>query len=158
MRPTRRSLLAAVPATALLSGCSLASALGGREATPPYVVENTSDQPRSVELGVWNVGRIRPVEDRPDDFRKEFETAVADGSVEESSYEWRERYRLDIEPGSEAAPLSSSDASGLLYVRASADNGAELDAWVPVEAPGEAFFVHITAYANGMGFTTGEYD
>ncbi|WP_415382529.1 hypothetical protein [Halosimplex sp. TS25] len=153
---TRRGLVAAVPAAVALSGCTLVS--GEPEETPPYVVENTTDEPRTVELGVWNVGSVRPVDERPDSFREEFEEAVEDGSPDDSDYEWRETYELRVEPGSAASPVSSSSATGLLYVRAVADHGGEIGHWLEVDESAEAFFVEFSvSRGRSLGFTAGEY-
>lgn len=157
MDATRRGLLTAVPGALLLSGCSMARGGGGADDEPPYVVENESDRTRTVELTVWNVGQVGPFEERGDSFRDEFESAVEDGSVGESEYEWRETYDLNVEPGSEGIPIASSDATGLLHVVASTDHGQVIRLWIEVSGVDEDFFAEISVYEGGMSATTGEY-
>ncbi|QLH84527.1 hypothetical protein [Halosimplex pelagicum] len=158
MEPTRRSLLAAVPAvaaTASVAGCSLAV---GRESAdrPPYVVENESGARRSIDLRVLKIGPVDPLDDRPDSFREDFEAAAADGSVDESRFEWTDSYDLSIAPDAAARPLDDSSAFGLLYVQVSADNGERIGVWVEVDDSSEDFFVAISVYGHGMSATTGE--
>jgi|GEM_PF-2641731 len=156
MVTTRRGLLAAVPATVAVTGCSFVSD-SGSEDRPPYAVENESGAPRNVDLRVWKVGQVDPFEERADSFREEFESAAANGSVDDAEFEWTDGYDLTIEPGAAAAPLESSSATGLLYVRASADHGERIGVWVEVEdSPGD-FFVDVSVYENGMSATAGEY-
>jgi len=155
MDATRRSLLAAVPTAVVTAGCSVVpeSDTGER---PPYVVENVSDAPRSVDLRVWKVGPVDPFEERPDSFREQFERAAEDGTVDEFDFEWRETYHLDVGPGAEATPLDESSATGLLYVRASADHGERIGVWVEIsDSPGD-FFVDCSVYEGGMSATVGK--
>ncbi|WP_135365651.1 hypothetical protein [Halosimplex halophilum] len=155
MDATRRGLLAAVPAAVTMAGCSLVGG-GDSDDRPPYAVENESDETRSVDLRVWEVGPVDPFDERPDSFRDDFEAAAAEGTVPESDYEWRESYELSIEPGDTAAPLDESSATGLLYVRASADHGGAIGVWVEADDSSEDFFVAISVYGHGMSATTGE--
>ncbi|ELZ25021.1 hypothetical protein C475_10759 [Halosimplex carlsbadense 2-9-1] len=156
MDASRRDLLAAVPAAVAITGCSFVSG-SESEDRPPYVVENESGEPRNVDLQVWKVGRVAPFDERPDSFREEFEAAAADGSVDDSAFEWTDGYDLTIEPGAAAKPLASSSATGLLYVQASADHGERIGVWVEAgDSPGD-FFVDISVYGSGASATTGEY-
>ncbi|QLH79536.1 hypothetical protein HZS55_20550 [Halosimplex rubrum] len=156
MDAARRGLLAAVPAAVAVTGCSLVSGTESED-RPPYTVENESGAPRSVDLRVWKVGAVDPLEERTDSFRDDFEAAAADGEVDESRFEWTDSYDLTIEPGAAAAPLESSSATGLLYVEASADHGERIGVWVEVGNPADDFFVDCSVYEAGTSVTTGAY-
>jgi len=159
MDATRRDLLRAVPVAVVLSlaGCSQFSREGGSNEGPPYVVANESDATRDVTLRVWEVGPVDPFEERPDSFREEFETAVADGSPPDSKYRTVNRYEVTVESESTAMPLDSTSASGLLYLRAVADHGEAIGVWLEVDGPETDFFADLSVYEAGMGVTTGEY-
>ncbi|WP_459190993.1 hypothetical protein [Halosimplex sp. J119] len=156
MDATRRALLAAVPATVAVAGCSLASGSGSDD-RPPYAVENESGASRAVALRVWKVGELDPLEDRPDSFRERFERAAAAGDLGAFDVEWRDAYDLTVDPGTTATPLDSSNATGLLYVQATADNDERIGVWAEVgDTPGN-FFVELSVYESGMSATVGEY-
>mgnify|MGYP000176886773 CR=1 FL=1 len=154
---TRREVLASVPVALSLSGCSQVVGDDGSNGRPPYVVANESDATRDVTLRVWEVGPVDPLEERPDSFREDFETGVADGSVVESDYRSVAGYEVTVEPGSTARPLDSTSASGLLYLHGRADHRETIGVWLEVAGPDEPFFPDVSVYGNGMSVTTGEY-
>jgi len=159
MAATRRDLLAAVPVAVVLSlsGYAQLSGDGGSNERPPSVVANESDATRDVTLRVWEVGPVDPFEERPDSFREDFETAVADGPPPDSEYRTVNRYEVTVEPGSTATPLDAASASGLRYLRAVADHGEAIGVWLEVDSPVAEFFADISVYEAGMSVTAGEY-